>query len=112
MKIFIKIIIFVCVIGLFNVSQLLAENKIRIGLLVPITGEHKEIGKSIIKSMRLAVNKIDNSLVEIIPKDTKSKPETTLRSAKELYAQGIRIIIGPVFNKNLIYLDQEFHPDH
>ncbi len=106
MKIFIKIIIFVCVIGLFNVSQLLAENKIRIGLLVPITGEHKEIGKSIIKSMRLAVNKIDNSLVEIIPKDTKSKPETTLRSAKELYAQGIRIIIGPVFNKNLIYLDE------
>ena len=106
MKIFIKIIIFVCVIGLFNVSQLLAENKIRIGLLVPITGEHKEIGKSIIKSMRLAVNKIDNSLLEIIPKDTKSKPETTLRSAKELYAQGIRIIIGPVFNKNLIYLDE------
>ena len=106
MKIFIKIIIFVCGIGLFNVSQLLAENKIRIGLLVPITGEHKEIGKSIIKSMRLAVNKIDNSLLEIIPKDTKSKPETTLRSAKELYAQGIRIIIGPVFNKNLIYLDE------
>ena len=106
MKIFIKIIIFVCGIGLFNVSQLLAENKIRIGLLVPITGEHKEIGKSIIKSMRLAVNKIDNSLLEIIPKDTKSKPKTTLRSAKELYAQGIRIIIGPVFNKNLIYLDE------
>ena len=106
MKIFIKIIIFVYAIGPFNVSQLLAENKIRIGLLVPITGEHKEIGKSIIKSIRLAVNKIDNSFVEIIPKDTKSKPETTLRSAKELYAQGIRIIIGPVFNKNLIYLDE------
>ena len=106
MKIFIKIIIFVCVIGLFNVSQLLAENKIRIGLLVPLTGEHKEIGKSIIKSIRLAANKIDNSFIEIIPKDTESKPEKTLRSAKELYAQGIRIIIGPVFNKNLVYLDE------
>jgi hypothetical protein len=106
MRIFLKIIIFIYVIAIFNISQLLAQNKIKIGLLVPVTGEHKEIGKSIIKSIRLAVNKIDNSLIEIIPKDTQSKPEITLRGAKELYAEGIRIIIGPVFNKNLIYLDE------
>ena len=106
MKIFLKIIIFICVITFLNISQSMAENKIKIGLLVPITGEHKEIGKSIIKSIRLAVNKIDNSLIEIVPKDTQSKPEITFRSAKELYAEGVRIIIGPIFNENLIYLDE------
>ena len=26
--------------------------------------------------------------------------------AKQLYEEGIRIFIGPVFNKNLIYLDK------
>ena len=83
-----------------------AEEKIKIGLLVPITGQNSEIGKSIIKSVRLAINKIDNSSIEIFPKDTASNPEITLRNAKKLYEDGVKIIIGPIFNENLIYLDE------
>ena len=36
----------------------------------------------------------------------KSNPETTLKISKELNNIGVRVIIGPVFNKNLIYLDE------
>ena len=106
MKIFIKIIIFLCITSVFNIQKTSAEEKIKIGLLVPITGQNSEMGKSIIKSVRLAINKIDNSYIEIFPKDTASNPEITLRNAKKLYEDGIKIIIGPVFNKNLIYLDE------
>ena len=106
MKIFIKIIIFLCITSVLNIQKISAEEKIKIGLLIPLTGQNSEIGKSIIKSVRLAVNKIDNSSIEIFPKDTASNPEITLRSAKKLYEDGIKIIIGPVFNKNLIYLDE------
>ena len=84
MKIFIKIIIFFYIIFVFNVSNIWANEKIKIGLLVPITGKDSQIGKSIIKSTRLAINKIGNPLIEIIPKDTKSNPEITLKKAKEL----------------------------
>ena len=83
-----------------------AEQKIKIGLLVPLTGKNSEIGQSIIKSTRLAVNQINNLSIEIIPKDTASSPEITLRSAKELYSLGVKIVIGPVFNENLVYLDE------
>ena len=106
MKIFIKIIIFLCLVSVLNIQKISAEEKIKIGLLVPITGQHSEIGKSIIKSVRLAINKIDNPLIEILPRDTKSNPSITLRKAKELNEIGVKIIIGPVFNKNLIYLDE------
>ena len=105
MKIFIKIIIFFCLTFL-NIQNISAEEKIKIGLLVPITGQNSAIGKSIIKSVRLAINKINNPSIEIFPKDTASSPEITLRNAKELYETGVKIIIGPVFNKNLIYLDE------
>ena len=105
MKIFIKIIIFLCLTFL-NIQNISAGEKIKIGLLVPITGQNSEIGKSIIKSVRLAINKINNPSIEIFPKDTASSPEITLRNAKELYETGVKIIIGPVFNKNLIYLDE------
>ena len=106
MKIFIKIIIFLCLVSVLNIQKTSAEEKIKIGLLVPITGQHSEIGKSIIKSVRLAINKIDNPLIEILPRDTQSNPLITLRKAKELNEIGVKIIIGPVFNKNLIYLDE------
>jgi hypothetical protein len=106
MKILIKIIIFFSIIYIFNNSNIWANEKIKIGLLVPITGKDAQIGKSIIKSIRLAINKIDSSLIEIVPKDTMSNPDITLKRAKELNSEGIKIVIGPIFNKNLFYLNE------
>tara|TARA_B100000686_G_scaffold101704_1_gene108915 strand:- start:31 stop:1182 length:1152 start_codon:yes stop_codon:yes gene_type:complete len=106
MKKIIQFIILTFVGLILIISQSLANEKIKIGLVVPLSGEYKEIGNSILKATRLAVNKIDDSKIKIIPRDTKSNPETTLKVSKELHNQGIKIIIGPVFNKNLIYLDE------
>ena len=106
MKTITKIIIFIFLLLITNFQKIYAEEKIRIGLLVPLSGEHSEIGNSILKSVRLAINKIDNQLLEIIPKDSQANPEITLQNAKKLKDEGIKIIIGPVFNKNLIYLEE------
>ena len=102
----IKIIFFLAFALSIAPETLLANDKIKIGLLVPLTGKNSEVGQSIIKSTRLAINKINNASIEIVPKDTQSKPEITLRVAKELADLGIKIVIGPVFNESLIYLDE------
>ena len=102
-----KIIKIILLSSLFFSTHLaMANEKIKIGLLVPLTGKNSEIGQSIVKSTRLAINKIDNSLIEIIPRDTKSNPNKTLSSAKELEKLGVKVIIGPVFSENLIYLNE------
>ena len=106
MKIIIQFILLIFLGFFLNVEKSLSQEKIRIGLIVPLSGEYKEIGESIVNSTRLAINKIDNSQIEILPRDTKSNPEITLRVAKKLHELGVRIIIGPVFNKNLIYLEE------
>jgi hypothetical protein len=106
MKILLKIIILLIFFNLINLQKIYAEEKINIGLLIPLSGEQKEIGKSILQSVRLAINKIDNSNIQIIPKDTKDDPTRTLAAAKELELKGVKIVIGPIFNKNLIYLDE------
>ncbi len=106
MKKITKFIVFIFAGLILSIFQSSAENKIKIGLIVPLTGEYKNIGNSILKSTRLAINKIDNNRIEIIPRDTKFNPKTTLKVSKELYEEGVRIIIGPIFNKNLIYLEE------
>ena len=102
----IKIIFFLAFTFSVTPGTVLANNKIKIGLLVPLTGKNSEIGQSIIKSTRLAINTINNASIEIVPKDTQSNPAITLRAAKELANSGIKIVIGPVFNESLIYLDE------
>jgi len=106
MKILVKIIILIILFSYSNSTKVFAQDKIKLGLLVPISGEFSEIGKSIIKSTLLAVNKIDNSLIEIIPKDTESNPDVTYEKAKELKESGVKIVIGPIFNNNLIKLEE------
>ena len=106
MKKIIQFIIITLIGSTLNIHQVLADEKIKIGLIIPLSGQYKEIGNSILKATRLAINKINDSKLIIVPRDTKSNPETTLKVSKELEEQGIKIIIGPVFNKNLVYLNE------
>ena len=106
MKISLKILILLIFISLINLQKLHSEEKIKIGLLIPLSGNQSDVGKSILQSIRLAINKIDNKNIEILPKNTKNDPLETLVAAKELKLEGVKIVIGPVFNSNLAYLDE------
>tara|TARA_A100001015_G_scaffold311964_1_gene416225 strand:- start:814 stop:1956 length:1143 start_codon:yes stop_codon:yes gene_type:complete len=101
-------IIWIFFLGFFCLfsSTIYANEKIKIGLLVPVTGDNKELGQQIIKSTRIALKDIGSDQIEIYLKDTNSNPNKTIRSAIELSEIGVKIVIGPVFYKNLIYLDE------
>ena len=100
--IFLKVFLIIVLTNLRAIS----DEKIKIGLIVPLSGEYAYIGKSIIKSTRMALDKINDERITIIPKDTKANPIDTLKVSNELYNNGIKIIIGPVFNESNKYLDE------
>ena len=105
-KIFIILLLSFCnLISIIN-SSFADENKVKIGLLVPLTGDNSQIGKQIVKATRLALKDINSNLIEIFPKDTQSDPNKTLRSAIELNQLGINLVVGPVFYENLAYLEE------
>ena len=104
MKTFKKIILIFFVIFGFN-KQVFSSEIINIGLLVPLSGEYKDIGNSIVNSIRMALDSIDNKRIKILPRDTKSDPTEALKVAKELYANyGTKIVIGPIFNSSTKFL--------
>ena len=84
MKKIIQFIIFTLIGLILNIHQISADEKIKIGLIVPLSGEYKEIGDSILKATRLAINKIDDNKIKIIPKDTRADAEITLKVSEEL----------------------------
>ena len=101
-------IIFFIFLNLFLIffNTVVAAEKIKIGLLVPMTGNNKDLGQSIIKAVSLAIKDIDSDLIEIIPKDTATRPNQTLKSAFELKEMGVKVVIGPIFYESLTYLDE------
>ena len=104
-----KLYIIVLKVFLIIVSshlKAISDEKIKIGLIVPLSGEYSYIGNSILKSTRMALNKINDDRITVIPKDTKANPIDTLRVSNELYNNGVKIIIGPVFNESNKYLDE------
>jgi len=110
MKLFLIIILYFY-LTLFNIHSIASEeqfdqDKIKIGVLVPLSGENKEIGISILNSVRMAITNIDDKKIEIYPKDNRSNPKLTFIGAKQLESEGINLVIGPVFHKNLKALDK------
>ena len=104
---FLKTLFSIFLIFLFETSNSYTdETKIKIGVLVPLSGENASLGKQILNSIRMALIDINNDKIEVYPKDTKSDPILTLRSALEFEQMGISLVIGPVFYKNLSYLDK------
>ena len=117
MRKIIKIILCISLnLSLSVLTTAYAAEKIKIGLLIPMTGPNKDLGQSIIKATRLAVKDIDSNLIEIIPKDTATKPNQTLKSAFELKEMGVRVVIGPIFFEStqalLLAYQVVSHPTH
>ena len=104
---FLKLLFSVLLVLLFETSiSHSEETRIKIGVLAPLSGENAPLGKQILNSIRMALIDIKDNNLEIYPKDTRSDPEITLRSALELEKMGISLVIGPVFHKNLLLLDK------
>jgi len=105
-KIFIIVFLLILTFTSIGNQSFADENKIKIGLLVPLSGDNANLGKQIVKAIRLALKDINSNKIEIYLKDTQGDPNKTLQSAIELSQSGIKLVIGPIFYKNLEYLDE------
>ena len=82
------------------------SNVLRIGVILPLTGKHKDIGESFLKAIQMALYDISNENIKIYPKDSKANALDTYKAAKELEALNIKIVIGPIFHESLERLNE------
>lgn len=102
-----KLITFIAYILIFFNSNVLSDNNnlLKVGLLAPLSGEYKQLGNSLLYSLQLALDEIDNKDVYIVPRDSGSNNREKLDNAiEEIRAQGANIIIGPINNEDFEYV--------
>ncbi len=96
-----------------NLSSNQNNEVLKVGLLAPLSGEYKELGNSLLYSLQLALEEIDDENIFIIPRDTGYKDKVKLNDAvQEIISKGAKVIIGPIsyedFNEVKKYSDITF----
>ncbi len=93
------ILALIYIIFFFNFNLLSEENNkvLKIGLLVPLSGVYSDLGNSLLYSLQLALEEIDDKDVFIVPKDSGFNNKEKLDEAiQDIRSQGIKVVIGPI----------------
>ena len=98
---FITIIAYILIFFNSNLQGNENNNILKVGLLAPLSGEYKELGDSLLYSLQLALDEINDKNVQIIPRDSGSNDKKKLiKAIQEIRSQGANIVIGPINNED------------
>jgi len=98
---FITIIAYILIFFNSNLQGNENNNILKVGLLAPLSGEYKELGDSLLYSLQLALDEINDKNVQIIPRDSGSNDKRKLiKAIQEIRSQGAKIVIGPINNED------------
>lgn len=80
-------------------QQLVAldPQKIRVAMLLPLSGPHAALGQAMANAAQLAVFDMGVDNFELLPRDTKGTAHGAMRAARDALASGSQLIIGPLF---------------
>ena len=96
-----KVLVNIFILLILNSNLSADENNktLKIGLVVPLTGTHSELGNSLLYSLQLALEEINDKNIIIIPRDSGFNNKEKLNKAiNEIKSNDVKVVIGPITN--------------
>ncbi|MEX1305906.1 MAG: penicillin-binding protein activator [Rhodovibrionaceae bacterium] len=84
-----------------------AEGKARVAFLVPLSGQHAEIGQQLLNAAQLALFDLADDDFAMIVEDTAGTPQGARAAAQRAFEQGAQLIVGPLFASSVSAITQE-----
>ncbi|MFV3074001.1 penicillin-binding protein activator [Niveispirillum fermenti] len=73
------------------------DGKVRVGLLLPLSGANAALGQSMLDAAQMALFDLGDDRFTLLPRDTQGSPGIAATAAKGLVDEGAGIILGPLF---------------
>ncbi len=77
------------------------KKNINVGLMLPLSGKHAELGASLFNAAKLALRDSGLESVTILPIDTEASSYAAGRSFQSFEKNDVKIVLGPVFAHKL-----------
>lgn len=73
------------------------DGKTRVALLLPLTGNNADLGKSMQDAAQMALFDAGRQDLQLVPIDTGDTPEGAVTAAQAAIAQNVQLIVGPLY---------------
>ncbi len=74
---------------------------VKVALLVPLSGVHEDLGKSMLQAAQLALFDMGYEAFELLPRDTLGTPQGARLAAQSAVESGAQLILGPLFSSSV-----------
>jgi ABC-type branched-subunit amino acid transport system substrate-binding protein len=74
---------------------------VKVAILLPLGGDHGNIGDSLLKASQMALFDIAPENFELMPYDTKGTAEGAREAAQQAVNNGAQLVLGPVFSHSV-----------
>lgn len=78
----------------------ISATKVKVALLVPLSGKHQEIGEALLNAAQLALFDVGSDNFELIPRDTKGTAKGARAAARSASDDGADLILGPLLGSS------------
>lgn len=75
-----------------------ADDRIRVGLLLPLTGRGAPVGQAMLDAAQMAVFDLADDRFLLLPRDTGGTPEGAVAAAQDALSAGAQLLLGPLFS--------------
>ena len=96
MKKIFKIVIFCYLLLTLNYSAY-AKSELKIGAILPLSGDHELLGNNIYQSILITIFELKNLNIKIIPLDTQSSKAGAINAFRQGINKKVDLFVGPIF---------------
>lgn len=82
-------------------TGLAPRQKVRVGILLPLSGPQKNLGKGLLNAAQMALFDTAAENFELVPRDTQGTAEGAAVAAQEAIDAGAQLLIGPLFGHSV-----------
>ncbi|MDB9761652.1 penicillin-binding protein activator [Alphaproteobacteria bacterium] len=92
-------------------AKVVFDKIIKIGLLLPLSGEQKDLGKAIYNALEMALFETQSKNIKLMLRDSGGTEKKAISAAKELEREGVSILIGPIFSSQALAIRKEINKE-
>ena len=92
-------------------AKVVFDKVVKIGLLLPLSGEQKDLGNAIFNSLEMALFETQSKNIKLMLRDSGDTEKKAISAAKELEREGVSILIGPIFSSQALAIRKEINKE-
>ncbi|MCZ4281229.1 penicillin-binding protein activator [Kiloniella laminariae] len=80
-----------------NQPLIIGDYKTKVGVLLPLSGRHQEVGQALMNAAQLALFDLAGEKFELVVRDTAGTPDGARRAMEGVLQENVDLVIGPLF---------------